>query len=154
MLIIGGAPDDCVTYEAMLKQRVITEQLTELIIFTGHVSAMEAVYNGLDVVLSASTDPEPLGTVVIEAMAMGRPLIGPNHGGAAEMMQHEETGLLFTPRDARSLADAIEKFYRSKTLRAILGANARLAALKAFAVETHVERIQNIYQQLLAQTKR
>jgi hypothetical protein len=35
-----------------------------------------------------------------------------------------------------------------------LGANARLAALKAFAVETHVERIQNIYQQLLAQTKR
>ncbi len=154
MLIIGGTPDDCVTYEAMLRQRVITEQLTGLIIFTGHVSAMEAVYNGLDVVLSASTDPEPLGTVVIEAMAMGRPLIGPNHGGAAEMMQHEETGLLFTPRDAQSLADAIEKFYRSKNLRATLGANARSAALKAFAVETHVERIQTIYQQLLAQTRR
>jgi len=77
---------------------------------------MEAVYNGLDVVLSASISPEPLGTVVIEAMAMGRPLIGPNHGGAAEMMQHDETGLLFTPRDAQSLADAIEKFYRSKNV--------------------------------------
>ena len=149
MLIIGGTPDDCVSYEAMLRQRVSAEQLTGLIIFTGHVSAMETVYNGLDVVLSASIDPEPLGTVVIEAMAMGRPLIAPNHGGAAEMMQHEETGLLFTPRDAQSLADAIEKFYRSKTLRTTLGANARSAALKAFAVETHVERIQNIYQQLL-----
>jgi glycosyltransferase involved in cell wall biosynthesis len=149
MVIIGGTPDDCVTYEAMLRQRVSDEQLTGLIIFTGHVSAMETVYNGLDVVLSASISPEPLGTVVIEAMAMGRPLIGPNHGGAAEMMQHDETGLLFTPRDAQSLADAIEKFYRSKTLRATLGANARSAALKAFAVETHVERIQAIYQQLL-----
>jgi len=62
------------------RQRVSDEQLTGLIIFTGHVSAMEAVYNGLDVVLSASISPEPLGTVVIEAMAMGRPLIGPNHG--------------------------------------------------------------------------
>jgi glycosyltransferase involved in cell wall biosynthesis len=154
MLIIGGTPDDCVSYEAMLRQRVSAEQLTEVIIFTGHMSAMETVYNGLDVVLSASTDPEPLGTVVIEAMAMGRPLIAPNHGGAAEMMQHDETGLLFTPRDAQSLADAIEKFYRSKTLRATLGANARSAALKAFAVETHVEHIQNIYQQLLAQTTR
>jgi glycosyltransferase involved in cell wall biosynthesis len=133
----------------MLRQRVSDEQLTGLIVFTGHVSAMEAVYNGLDVVLSASIDPEPLGTVVIEAMAMGRPLIGPNHGGAAEMMRHDETGLLFTPRDARSLADAIEKFYLSKTLRATLGANARSEALKAFAVETHVEHVQNIYQQLL-----
>lgn len=153
MLIIGGTPDDCIAYEAMLRQRVSDEQLTGLIVFTGHVSAMEAVYNGLDVVLSASISPEPLGTVVIEAMAMGRPLIAPNHGGAAEMMQHDETGLLFTPRDARSLADAIEKLYLSKTLCATLGANARSAALKAFAVETHVERIQNIYQQLLAQAR-
>ena len=154
MLMIGGTPDDCVAYEAMLRQRVIAEDLSGLVIFTGHVSAMEAVYNGLDVVLSASIDPEPLGTVVIEAMAMGRPLIAPNHGGAAEMMQHEETGLLFTPRDAQSLADAIEKFYHSKTLRTTLGANARSAALKAFAVETHVERVQAIYQQLLAQAAR
>lgn len=153
MLIIGGTPDDCSSYEAKLRQRVSDEQLTGLIVFTGHVSAMEAVYNGLDVVLSASIDPEPLGTVVIEAMAMGRPLIAPNHGGAAEMMQHEQTGLLFNPRDAQSLADEIEKFYLSKPLRDTLGANARSAALKAFAVETHVERIQNIYQQLFEQTR-
>jgi glycosyltransferase involved in cell wall biosynthesis len=149
MLIVGGTPDDCASYEAQLRQRVLNEGLSELIIFTGHISAMESVYNGLDVVLSASTDPEPLGTVVIEAMAMGRPLIGPNHGGAGEMMQHEKTGLLFKPRDAHSLADAIEQFYRSETLRTQLGANARAHALKTFAVRTHVERIQAIYQHLL-----
>lgn len=149
LVIIGGTPDDCMSYEAMLRQRVSAEQLTERVVFTGHLSSMEAVYNGLDVVLSASISPEPLGTVVIEAMAMGRPLIGPNHGGAAEMMQHEQTGLLFTPSDAQSLADTIEKFYFSQALCDTLGENARLAALKAFAVETHVERVQAIYQQLL-----
>jgi glycosyltransferase involved in cell wall biosynthesis len=110
---------------------------------------METVYNGLDVVLSASTQPEPLGTVVIEAMAMGRPIIAPNHGGAAEMILHDETGLLFDPGDMQSLANAIEKLCCSKSLRVKLGENARSVALKSFAVEDHVRHIQNIYQQLL-----
>ena len=149
MLIIGGTPDDCIAYEALLRQRVKDEQLTEMIIFTGHISSMETVYNGLDVVLSASTQPEPLGTVVIEAMAMGRPIIAPNHGGAAEMIRHDETGLLFDPGDMQSLANAIEKLCCSKSLRVKLGENARSAALKSFAVEDHVRHIQNIYQQLL-----
>jgi glycosyltransferase involved in cell wall biosynthesis len=149
MLIIGGTPDDCIAYEDLLRQRVKDEQLTEMIIFTGHISSMETVYNGLDVVLSASTQPEPLGTVVIEAMAMGRPIIAPNHGGAAEMIRHDETGLLFDPGDMQSLANAIEKLCCSKSLRVKLGENARSVALKSFAVEDHVRHIQNIYQQLL-----
>jgi glycosyltransferase involved in cell wall biosynthesis len=149
MLIIGGTPDDCIAYEDLLRQRVKDEQLTEMIIFTGHISSMETVYNGLDVVLSASTQPEPLGTVVIEAMAMGRPIIAPNHGGAAEMIRHDETGLLFDPGDMQSLANAIEKLCCSKSLRVKLGENARSAALKSFAVEDHVKHIQSIYQKLL-----
>ena len=71
MFIVGGTPDECVAYDAMLRKRVSDEHLDDLIVFTGHVTAMEQVYNGLDVVVSASTSPEPLGTVVIEAMAMG-----------------------------------------------------------------------------------
>ena len=149
MLIIGGTPDDCIAYEALLRQRVKDEQLTEMIIFTGHISSMETVYKGLDVVLSASTQPEPLGTVVIEAMAMGRPIIAPNHGGAAEMILHDETGLLFDPGDIQSLANAIEKLCCSKSLRVKLGENARSAALKSFAVEDHVRHIQSIYQKFL-----
>jgi len=111
MLIVGGTPDECVTYEAMLRQRVSQEHLDDLIVFTGHVTTMEQVYNGLDVVVSASTSPEPLGTVVIEAMAMGRPLIGPRHGGAEEMIEHLKTGLLFTPNDALALASELERLY-------------------------------------------
>jgi glycosyltransferase involved in cell wall biosynthesis len=149
MLIIGGTPDDCIAYEALLRQRVKDEQLTEMIIFTGHISSMETVYNGLDVVLSASTQPEPLGTVVIEAMAMGRPIIAPNHGGAAEMIESNATGLLFDPGDAQSLAQAIEKLYSSPSLCIKLGQNARSAVVKSFAIEDHVKRIQAIYEELL-----
>jgi glycosyltransferase involved in cell wall biosynthesis len=154
MILVGGTPDDYAPYEAMLRQRVSDEQLTDAIMFTGHISELAAMYNGLDVVVSASTQPEPFGVVVVEAMAMARPVIAPNHGGAMEMMRHDETGLLFTPGDAHSLADAIEKLYHSKTLSATLGSNARSAVLKIFAVETHAERIQNIYQRLLEHATR
>ncbi len=149
MLIIGGTPDDCVAYEANLRQRIIDEGLKDIVSFTGHVSDMSVVYNGLDVVVSASTSPEPLGTVVIESMAMGRPLIGPNHGGAAEMMAHDHTGLLFTPNDAGSLAEQIERFYLSPDLRLRLGQNARNHALATFSVATHAHKIQAIYDSLL-----
>lgn len=149
MVIVGGTPDECASYEALLRRRVVQEQLDDIVIFTGHIAQMEQVYNGLDVVVSASTSPEPLGTVVIECMAMGRPLIGPNHGGAAEMMEHNKTGLLFTPKDAASLATEIEKFYRDKQLSLQLGHNARLHALETFAVSSHADKIQTLYDSIL-----
>lgn len=149
MFIIGGTPDDCTAYEAMLKARVKSEGLSTTVIFTGHISDMPAVYNGLDAVVSASTSPEPLGTVVIESMALGRPLIGPNHGGAAEMMQHQTTGLLFEHGSATALAQQIQRLYQQPELAQTLGANARRHALATFAVTTHVEHMQSLYAQLL-----
>ena len=150
MVIVGGTPKDCIPYERMLKERVKVESLDSIVLFTGHVNDMPVVYNSLDVVVSASTSPEPLGTVVIESMALGRPLIGPNHGGAAEMMTHKETGLLFTPKNATSLADCIEFFHDNPTARKELGEAARINALQMFAVSRHVELIQDIYNKHLA----
>ena len=149
MLIIGGTPDDCIPYEQMLKSRVKSEGLESTILFTGHATDMPVVYNALDVVVSASTSPEPLGTVVIESMALGRALIGPNHGGAAEMMAHNETGLLFEAGQAGSLAAMIEQYYCSPSTCKELGDKARRHALNTFAVERHTNDICNVYKQLL-----
>lgn len=149
MLIIGGTPDDCLAYEQMLKARVAAEGLGATVIFTGHISDMPMAYNALNIVVSASTSPEPLGTVVIESMALGRPLIGPNHGGAAEMIEHNKTGLLFEHGDATSLAQHIKAYYADSSLGTTLGAAARAHALSTFAVASHVEKIQNLYQQTL-----
>ena len=149
MLIIGGTPDDCTPYEQILKARVKSQGLESTVLFTGHVSNMPVVYNALNVVVSASTSPEPLGTVVIESMALGRALIGPNHGGAAEMMTHNETGLLFEAGQANSLADMIEEFFSNPRACQTLGHKARSHALNTFAVERHANDICNVYDQLL-----
>ncbi len=149
MIIIGGTPDDCKFYESMLRNRVKQEKLENIVSFTGHITDMSIVYNGLDVVVSASTSPEPLGTVVIESMAMRRPLIGPNHGGAAEMMTHNKTGLLFKHGDSNSLANEIEKYYFDKKLCQTLAKNARIHALNTFSVEQHTQHVQAVYEQYL-----
>ncbi|MFA5242691.1 MAG: glycosyltransferase family 4 protein [Sulfuricella sp.] len=147
--IVGGTPEECRAYEAELRQIVEQPELKGRVVFTGHVSDMAAVYNGLDVVLSASTSPEPLGTMIIEAMTMARPLIAPDHGGAVEMIENGKTGLLFKAGSAKDLAEKISTLYREPVLRKDVGQSARAHALQAFSVEEHVRHIEGVYKQLL-----
>jgi len=65
-----------------------------------------------DVVLVPSILPEPFGRVAIEAFSYGRPVIAANHGGLAEIVTHGETGYLFEPGNARSLAENLHKFMK------------------------------------------
>jgi glycosyltransferase involved in cell wall biosynthesis len=148
--IVGGTPDECAYFEAELRERAARPELAGRVVFTGHVSDMAATYNGLDIVLSASTSPEPLGTVVIEAMTMARPLVAPNHGGAVEMVEHERTGLLFQAGNADALAATLLRLYRDRDLGRRLGQAARAHALQVFAVNEHVRQVQGVYEQMLA----
>jgi glycosyltransferase involved in cell wall biosynthesis len=150
MLIVGGPPQDYLAYEEELRASVKNQCLEDTVIFTGHVSDMPTAYGALDIVVSASIKPEPLGTVVIEAMAMGRPLIAPNHGGGAEMNIHGKTALLFEPGSAESLSDCIMQIYRSPELGNRLGSAAKECALRTFDIASHVEKVQEVYQNLLA----
>lgn len=149
MLIIGGTPHECVGFERMLRQRVKDEELADIVFFTGHVSDMQTVYTGLDIAVSASTSPEPLGTMVIETMAMGRPLVAPNHGGAAEMAEHDTNALLFEPGNPDSLAEMIRRLHDDPALGRRLGEAAREKALRTFDVHTHVAEVEKVYDLLL-----
>lgn len=149
LLIVGGTPEECRGYERELRTAAEDPALRGRVIFTGHVSEMIQAYEGLDVVVSASTSPEPLGTVVIESLALGRPLVAPNHGGAVEMIDHDRTGLLFTPGDAGALAEAIRRFHVEPELSARLGRAAREKALRTFSVQEHVAHVQAVYGRVL-----
>ena len=60
-----------------------------------------------DAVVSASTDPEAFGRVMIEAQALGRPVIASDHGGALETVLPKKTGWLVPPGDVDALSDAL-----------------------------------------------
>jgi glycosyltransferase involved in cell wall biosynthesis len=70
---------------------------------------MAAAYMLADVVVSASSNPEGFGRVIVEAQAMGRPAIATDHGGARETIIPGITGWLVPPRDPAALAAAIDE---------------------------------------------
>jgi glycosyltransferase involved in cell wall biosynthesis len=84
-------------------------ELGGLFRIVGECRDMPAAYMLADVVVSASSDPEGFGRVVVEAQAMGRPVIATDHGGARETIVPGVTGWLVPPRDPIALASAIDE---------------------------------------------
>lgn len=148
-VIVGSAPDEFKRFEAELREFARRPALAGRVVFTGHVTEMAAAYNALDVVVSASTSPEPLGTMIIEAMTMARPIVAPNHGGALEMIEDLRTGLLFEAGDAADLSKKIAVLHGNRAMGATLARQARAQALQTFAVREHVQRVQDVYDQVL-----
>lgn len=147
--IVGGTPMEFKFFEAELRRKADAADLRGRVVFTGHVSDMASAYNAFDIVLSASTSPEPLGTMIIEAMTMARPIIAPNHGGAVEMIEDGVSGLLFPPGDAGALADSIRRLKSDQGLGCRLGEAARAVALQTFAIREHVRQVEGVYERIL-----
>lgn len=102
---------------------------------------VEAIWEGADVVLVPSTEPEPFGRVAIEAMAFGRPVIAAAHGGLLDIVTHEASGLLVSPRDVDALAAAMQRLATDAPLRARLGEQARIRQQQVFSVEAYVHGV-------------
>ena len=117
----------------------------------GHCDDMPAALMLSDVVVNASTDPEGFGRVVIEAQAMARPVIATDHGGAAETVEHEVTGLRVPPGDAAALAVALDAVLGlDDARRRELGARARAAVMARYTVAAMQAATIEVYREVLA----
>jgi len=107
-LIVGGdqGRED---YRRELEAMVENQNLGEIVRIVDHCADMPAAYMLSDVVVSASTDPEAFGRVMIEAQALGRPVIASDHGGARETVLSDKTGWLVPPGDVDALSAALTK---------------------------------------------
>jgi glycosyltransferase involved in cell wall biosynthesis len=112
---------------------------------------MPAAYALADVVVSASTDPEGFGRVIVEAQAMGRPVVATEHGGARETIAPGATGWLARPGDPAALAAAIgEALALTPAERATLAARARAyVATSGYTCAAMCARTIDVYEELL-----
>jgi glycosyltransferase involved in cell wall biosynthesis len=76
----------------------------------------------LDVLVHASVTPEPFGQVILEGMAAGVPVIAARAGGPAEILRHDETGLLYEPNDVHGLAEAMRRMLDAGLRERLTGA--------------------------------
>jgi glycosyltransferase involved in cell wall biosynthesis len=100
--------------------------------FTGFVEDAASAIRALDVLVHASTEPEPFGLAIVEGMACGRSVVASSAGGAAEILDGCEAALTHTPGDADELSVQIGRLARSAELRTSFGRAARLVAERRF----------------------
>jgi glycosyltransferase involved in cell wall biosynthesis len=106
--------------------------ISDCVGFTGFVDDVASAIRALDIVVHASTEPEPFGLAIIEAMACGKPVIVSAAGGAAEIAQLCGGAILHPPGDSAALAGCIERLVCNPSERANLGAAGRASAEKFF----------------------
>ena len=130
-VVLVGADQGRHRYAAELVALAERLGVAERVRLVGHCEDMPAALMLSDVVVNASTAPEGFGRVVIEAQAMARPVVGTDHGGAAETILHGVTGWRVPPGDAAALADCLDRILsQSEEERAAMGQRAR-ASVKA-----------------------
>ncbi len=117
-----------------------------------HDAVMHAWRNSL-FGLAPSVLPDACASVVLEAMAFGKPVIATRIGGMPELVDHEETGLLAPPNDATGLASAIQRLLKDEGLRTRMSA-AALKKVNAFKASTVVPRIEEIYSEIALSRRR
>jgi len=116
--------------------------------FTGFVTDTAGAMRSLDVVVHASTQPEPFGMVIIEGMASGRPVIAAGAGGAREIVADGITGLLHPSGDAAALARQMERLACDPSLRSKLGSAGRQAALQSYSSGRLAKELTGLYREV------
>src|SRR5262249_45452885 len=92
---------------------------------------------------------EPFGRVLLEAMAVGKPVVAPREGGPTEIVADGETGLLVPPRDPDALARAIVALLRDPARRTAMGRAGRARVAAMFDIHDHARRIERVFDQVL-----
>jgi glycosyltransferase involved in cell wall biosynthesis len=133
--IVGGAVYD--TQGSQYSRGELMQVITRLGIgdrvgFTGFVADPAAALRALDIVVHASTSPEPFGLVIAEAMASERPIVVSLAGGAAEIVTPGIDALGHAPGDAEGLAARLTELALDPALRARIARAGRATAERCF----------------------
>ena len=136
-------------FQHQLEQLANTLGLTPHVIFTGFVRDPIGWMQGFDVIVSASVKPEGFGRVLLEAMALAKPVIATTVGAHPEVVEDETTGLLVPPGNPEAIAQALCRLLKDPDLRQRMGRAGRERAERQFSLLRHVQSIERIYRNFL-----
>lgn len=148
-LVVGSGP-----MGPEWKQKAADDGLADRVIFLDEVSDLDlvALYYAADIFAFPSTNrAETWGTVQVEAMACGLPVICTELGtGTSYVNQHDVTGLVIPPGDPVALADALHKLIDDPALRARLGEAGKQRAYGELSKEAMIRQMLAFYETILA----
>ncbi len=145
LLIIGKGKA-----EYVLKCKVKQLKLEDRVVFAGHRTDVANVLEAADVVALPS-EFENFPLAMLEAMAMGKPVVAYDIGGVSEAIEDGCTGFLARPGDTAALAAHINKLQCNPELAATIAAQGRERIFQMFDSEKMVDTVTALYRQVLAE---
>ena len=132
-----------------VKEQVIELQLTQDVFFVGDEENIFDFINALDVFVLPSIRNEDFPNVILEAMCLGKAVIGTNIAGVPEQIVEGETGLVVQENSVNALSVAIEKLARDYTVVKSMGINGKQRFDSHFTVEHSLDKYRSLYKELL-----
>jgi glycosyltransferase involved in cell wall biosynthesis len=146
-LIIGDGP-----LREELEGLSLSLGIAQAVRFLGYRQDVATLMSMSDVIVMPSLR-EGLPYVLLEALALARPVVGTPVGGIPEVVKHGETGFLVPPKDSESLAEAVIQILRNPKEAAKLGERGRELVSREFNVETMVRKTAAVYTEVLSGTR-
>jgi glycosyltransferase involved in cell wall biosynthesis len=145
-LIVGDGP-----LRGVVEEEVEKLGLSHALWLTGHRADADALIATADLLVLCSTE-EGLGSVLLDAMALGKPVVATDAGGIPEIVLPDETGLLVPVGDDRAMGSAIARVLADPELAARLAEAARARAPR-YAMDEVVARTVALYERVLSESR-
>jgi glycosyltransferase involved in cell wall biosynthesis len=152
VVFVGGAGASDSAYYESLRASVMAASLSGCVSFLGARTDVPDLVNAADVIVHASTIPEPFGLVVLEGMALGKPVIAANAGGPTEVVT-AQSGFLFDTALPDQLASILVRLVNDPDLRHSVGIAAQRRA-DLFDTAGTRDAVQRVYAELLESNAR
>jgi glycosyltransferase involved in cell wall biosynthesis len=140
-------------YRNTLKQLAVDKDIAENIIFMDFVPDPQRLMQLCDCIVLATYE-ETFGLVLPEAMRAGVAVIGSNSGGVPEIIEHDETGLLFDSGDANSLCEQIMLLATDPEKRSKIAVNGKKDADSRFNTDNHFSQLQQLIKSVTGRPKK
>jgi glycosyltransferase involved in cell wall biosynthesis len=135
--------------EDELKEKAAHLNIADKVEFLGFQQNIAQAYRNLDIVVHASTQPEPFGLAIVEAMACGKPVIVSQAGGAAELFTNNFDAVGVPPGEPKALAAAILDLLKHPEKRQFISEKARETVTQRFNHQRLGKQILEVYQKLI-----
>ena len=128
----------------------VKEQGLDDVVFAGLVPQAELprYYQTADIVCSPATGRESFGLILLEAMAMGKPIVASNIDGYASVASHGAEALMVPPKNEHMLADALISLATHAELRQEMGARGKLKAAE-YGWDSIARRVMDFYEEVI-----
>ncbi len=144
LVIVGDGP-----YRPVIEDKIKELGLTEQVRLTGHQDKVPEWLALMDGFIQASYANEGVPQALLQALAMGKPVVATATGGIPEVIVPAETGLLSPPRDSRALAGAMSRLMEDGSLREKFSRRGPQAAASRHSLEKMADALEALYAEIM-----